>query len=148
VLLQLSLRPADLISIRLCTYSIMQELATCSQSQRTVESMVSAHGVVSGTARLRKGSRVRVRAFAMTDRNRGVSRLMSERASEDSHHARTWRRSFPCTFYCSCTRLYCKLHVLSFIVVVIALLSRTHTTHMPSVAVQQSAAMHDYARIR
>ena len=34
---------ADLISISLCAYNIMQELATCSQSQRTVQSMVSSH---------------------------------------------------------------------------------------------------------
>jgi len=33
---------AALISIVLCVYNIMQELATCSQSQRTVQSMVSA----------------------------------------------------------------------------------------------------------
>jgi len=33
---------ADLISMILCVYNMMQELATCSQSQRTVQSMVSA----------------------------------------------------------------------------------------------------------
>ena len=38
---------AALISIVLCVYNIMRELATCSQSQRTVQSMLSAHWVVS-----------------------------------------------------------------------------------------------------
>ena len=35
-----------LIGILLSVYNIMRELATCSQSHRTVQSMVSAHWVV------------------------------------------------------------------------------------------------------
>jgi len=66
---------AALVSIVLCVYNTMRELASCSQSQPTVQSMVSAHWVVSA------------------DCSRNVTLRQA---------SRTWRRPFPCNFYFSC----------------------------------------------